>query len=465
MASNTNCEAEDFTALFERQFIDGEWTPSSNPDFIEVENPATFEHFARIPDGTVEDVDRAVEAARQALPAWRATPLEERRALMLKFLEHFKSMRCAIIELESKELGAPVTFAANAHCDYQYVRVASYIEAAGQVKLEEAFPASTVIREPVGVVGCITPWNYPLGQIVQKVVPALLMGNTVVLKPSQSTPLTACLMVEAFRLAVHPKVAMLSFTGSTEVGVKLSQQALVSVKRVSLELGGKSPCVWLPEVPDYAPAVPLLFNSILLNSGQTCTALSRLLVPKSRLAEVEELLVAHLADYPVGDPADPKTKIGPVASKSQYETVKRYVELGIAEGARLLAGGVPDAPVKGWFVKPTIFTDVRNDMRIAQEEIFGPVLCVIPYETVDEAVELANATPYGLNALVYGATKEAASAVARRINAGNVYVNNGPRDVYAPFGGYGASGIGREGGLYGLLEFTQLKALFDHSTF
>ena len=487
MATNTNFEAEDFTALFERQFIDGEWTASSSPDFIEVENPATFEHFARIPDGTVEDVDRAVEAACRALPAWRAKPLEDRRALMRRFLEHFKSMRSAIIALESRELGAPVTFAANAHCDYQYVRVASYIEAAGEVKMEETFPASTVIREPVGVVGCITPWNYPLGQIVQKVVPALLMGNTVVLKPSQSTPLTACLMTEAFRragfpkgvvnlisgrgskagarLAVHPKVAMISFTGSTEVGVKLSQQALVSVKRISLELGGKSPCVWLPDVADYAPAVPLLFNSILLNSGQTCTALSRLLVPKSRLAEVEELLLAHLADYPVGDPADPKTKIGPVASKSQYETVKHYVELGISEGARLLAGGVPDAPVKGWYVKPTIFTDVKNDMRVAQEEIFGPVLCVIPYETVDEAVELANATPYGLNAMVYGATKEAASAVARRINAGNVYINNGPRDVCAPFGGYGASGIGREGGLYGLLEFTQLKALFDHSTF
>ncbi len=477
----------EYTALFERQFIDGEWVPSSSADFIDVENPATFEHFARIPDGTVEDVDRAVDAARRALPSWKRTPLEERCALMELFLKHFQSMRNAVIGLEVKELGAPVTFAANAHCDYQYVRVASYIEAAGQAKLEEAFPASTVIREPVGVVGCITPWNYPLGQIVQKVVPALLMGNTVVLKPSQSTPLTACLMVEAFRragfpkgtinlisgrgsragarFAVHPKVAMISFTGSTEVGVTLAQQALAGVKRVSLELGGKSPCVWLPDVPDYAPAVPHLFNSILLNSGQTCTALSRLLVPKSRLAEVEALLVEHLSDYPVGDPADPKTKIGPVASKSQYETVKRYVELGVGEGARLLAGGVPEAPVKGWYVKPVIFTDVRNDMRIAREEIFGPVLCVIPYGTLDEAVELANDTPYGLNAMVYGASRAQACAVARRINAGNVYINDGPRDVYAPFGGYGASGIGREGGLYGLLEFTQLKALFDHSTF
>lgn len=477
----------DFTPLFEKQFIDGEWVPSTSPDFIEVENPATFEHFARIPDGTPEDIDLAVEAAARALPAWSATPLEARRELMRKFLEHFRSMREEIIELEAEELGAPVSFAANSHCDYQYVRVASYIDEVKQVVFETRFPASTVIREPVGVIGCITPWNYPLGQIVQKVVPALLTGNTVVLKPSQSTPLTACLMTEAFRRAGFPKgtinlvsgrgskagarlaenrkVAMISFTGSTEVGIKLSQKALESVKRISLELGGKSPCVWLPSVKDFAPLVPQLFNSIMLNTGQTCTALSRLLVPRSRLAEAEAALVAKLPDYPVGDPKDPKTRIGPVASKAQYETVKRYIELGISEGARVLAGGVPDEPVKGWYVKPTIFTDVRNDMRIAQEEIFGPVLCVIPYDTVDDAVAIANDTPYGLNAMVCGMSEAEASKVARRINSGNVYINNGPRDVTAPFGGYGASGIGREGGRYGLMEFTQLKALFDHSTY
>lgn len=255
----------EFKPLFEKQFIDGEWTPSTSDAFIEVENPATLEHFARIQDGTVEDVSRAVEAADRAFSIWAATPLETRRELMRKFLEIFRGMREAIIALEVLELGAPVSFAASAHCDYQFVRIASYIEEVAKVKFVESFPASTVTREPIGVIGCVTPWNYPLGQIVQKVVPALLTGNTVVLKPSQATPLTACLMMEAFRragfpkgvvnlvsgrgsragarLAEEPKVGMISFTGSTAVGVALAQKALESVKRISLELGGKSPCV------------------------------------------------------------------------------------------------------------------------------------------------------------------------------------------------------------------------------
>lgn len=478
-----------FEPLFTNQFIGGEWTASSSPSRIAVENPATLEKFAEIPDGTVEDIDRAVDAAYESLPAWRVTPLKKRRALMQRFLEHFKAMRQAIIDLEAAELGAPIAFGANAHCDYQFVRIQSYIDEVEKVVFEEPFEHSTVIREPVGVVGCITPWNYPIGQIVQKVIPALLTGNTVVLKPSQSTPLTACLMMEAFRLAdfpkgvvnlvsgrgsragaelaLNPKVAMISFTGSTAVGVSLSQQALKTVKRISLELGGKSPCVWLPDLPDYRAAVKPLFNSIFLNSGQTCTALSRLIVPKARLAEVEKLLLDHLKDYPVGDPFDPKVLIGPMASRQQFETVKSYIELGVKEGARLLAGSIPEEPgahEKGWFIQPTIFTNVKNDMRIAREEIFGPVLCVIAYDTVDEAVAIANDTPYGLNAMVVGPKAEA-QAVARRINAGNVYINDAPRDVTAPFGGYGASGIGREGGRYGLMEFTQLKAVFDHSTY
>ena len=355
-----------FEPLFTNQFIGGEWTASSSPNRIAVENPATLEKFAEIPDGTVDDIDRAVDAAYESLPAWRATPLEKRRALMQQFLEHFKAMRQAIIDLEAAELGAPIAFGANAHCDYQFVRIQSYIDEVEKVVFEEPFEHSTVIREPVGVVGCITPWNYPIGQIVQKVIPALLTGNTVVLKPSQSTPLTACLMMEAFRLAdfpkgvvnlvsgrgsragaelaLNPKVAMISFTGSTAVGVSLSQQALKTVKRISLELGGKSPCVWLPDLPDYRPAVKPLFNSIFLNSGQTCTALSRLIVPKARLAEVEKLLQDHVKDYPVGDPFDPKVLIGPMASRQQFETVKSYIELGVKEGARLLAGSIPEEP-------------------------------------------------------------------------------------------------------------------------
>ena len=470
-------------------YIDGQWVAPLSGQYIDVENPATKETFATVAAAGEQDVAAAALAAAKAFPAWAARPMEERIDFMRKLLKELIQFEPQMVDAVVNELGIPVSFVKTNHIGYQFVRTQSYIDLAPKLPLVEKLPQSVVYRRPLGVIGCITPWNYPLGQIIQKVIPAILVGATVVLKPSQSTPLTACLMMEAFRLAdfpkgvvnlvsgrgsragaelaLNPKVAMISFTGSTAVGVSLSQQALKTVKRISLELGGKSPCVWLPDLPDYRAAVKPLFNSIFLNSGQTCTALSRLIVPKTRLAEVEKLLLDHVKDYPVGDPFDPKVLIGPMASRQQFETVKSYIELGVKEGALLLAGSIPEEPgahEKGWFIQPTIFTDVKNDMRIAREEIFGPVLCVIAYDTVDEAVAIANDTPYGLNAMVVGPKAEA-QAVARRINAGNVYINDAPRDVTAPFGGYGASGIGREGGRYGLMEFTQLKAVFDHSTY
>lgn len=345
----------------------------------------------------------------------------------------------------------------------------------------EKMPLSTVYREPVGVVGCITPWNYPLGQVVQKVIPALLMGNTVVLKPSQHTPLSCYLMADAFdragfpkgifnmvtgrgaevgdAMATHPMIDMISFTGSTSGGIQVARQALGTVKRITLELGGKSPDIFL-SMDDYDTAIRCCFNSIFLNSGQTCTALSRLIIPKSEEAKIEARLAAIVKEYTVGDPADHSVKVGPLASLSQYRKVRSYIEKGLSEGARLLAGGVPDAPVRGYYVEPTIFTGCTMDMTIARDEIFGPVLCVFTYETEDEAVALANDTRYGLNAAVYG-PKERAVAVAKKIRAGNVYINDSPRDTAAPFGGYKESGLGREGGVYGMLEFTQQKALFD----
>ncbi len=466
---------------FGRHYIGGVWREPSSPGRIAVTSPVTFERIAEVPDGTPEDADAAVRAARLAQPQWAAVPMGERIALMEKMLGIFRTCADEIVRLEALELGAPVSFSKVSHCEYQFTRTASYIRLAGQIPESVPFEASTVLREPVGVVACITPWNYPLGQVVQKVIPALLMGNTVVLKPSQHTPLTAFLLIEAFDragfpagvinlvsgrgsrlgpvLAAHPLVDMVSFTGSTAVGTELARTALASVKRISLELGGKSPCVWLP-MKDYAPALPGLMNSIFLNSGQTCTALSRLIVPEDDLPAIEAMLREALKRYPVGDPFDPATRIGPVASRAQFDKVSSYIRLGIEEGARLVAGGVPAAPDRGYFIAPTIFSDVRNDMRIAQEEIFGPVLCILTYRTVDEAVAIANDTRYGLNAAVFGPKAEAV-AVARRIRAGNVYVNDGPRDVTAPFGGYKASGIGREGGIHGLMEFTQLKAIFD----
>lgn len=466
---------------FEKLYIDGEWTPASSGEWIDVENPADMKIFARVPRGAAEDIDRAARAAKAAFPAWTAKPLSERIALMERFLAIFRSQEEEIIDLEIKELGAPWSFAKSSHCEYQYTRVRSYIDLAPEVPMVEKMPLSTVYREPVGVVGCITPWNYPLGQVVQKVIPALLMGNTVVLKPSQHTPLSCYLMADAFdragfpkgifnmvtgrgaevgdAMATHPMIDMISFTGSTSGGIQVARQALGTVKRITLELGGKSPDIFLP-MDDYDTAIRCCFNSIFLNSGQTCTALSRLIIPKSEEVKIEARLAAIVKEYTVGDPADHSVKVGPLASLSQYRKVKSYIEKGIAEGARLLAGGVPGAPVRGYYVEPTIFTGCTMDMTIARDEIFGPVLCVFTYETEDEAVALANDTRYGLNAAVYG-PKERAVAVAKKIRAGNVYINDSPRDTAAPFGGYKESGLGREGGVYGMLEFTQQKALFD----
>lgn len=466
---------------FEKLYIDGEWTPASSGEWIDVENPADMKIFARVPRGAAEDIDRAARAAKAAFPAWAAKPLSERIALMERFLAIFRSQEEEIIDLEIKELGAPWSFAKSSHCEYQYTRVRSYIDLAPEVPMVEKMPLSTVYREPVGVIGCITPWNYPLGQVVQKVIPALLMGNTVVLKPSQHTPLSCYLMADAFdragfpkgifnmvtgrgaevgdAMATHPMIDMISFTGSTSGGIQVARQALGTVKRITLELGGKSPDIFLP-MDDYDTAIRCCFNSIFLNSGQTCTALSRLIIPKSEEAKIEARLAAIVKEYTVGDPADHSVKVGPLASLSQYRKVRSYIEKGLSEGARLLAGGVPGDPVRGYYVEPTIFTGCTMDMTIARDEIFGPVLCVFTYETEDEAVDLANDTRYGLNAAVYG-PKERAVAVAKKIRAGNVYINDSPRDTAAPFGGYKESGLGREGGVYGMLEFTQQKALFD----
>ena len=474
------------THRFDCQFINGEWTPSTGDAKIEVENPATREIFATVPDGTVEDVDRAVAAAQAAQPAWEKVPMAERVALMRRVIDYLKAQADEITELEVKELGAPVTFTRNLHVNYPIARIVSFTDLAEKLPDHYDFPESTCTREPVGVVACITPWNYPLGQVVQKVPPAILMGNTCVLKASQHTPLTAYFLAEAFeaaglppgvfnlvsgrgrslgdRLATHPDVDMVSFTGSTSVGSMLGQKGLASLKRPHLELGGKSPFIFLPGIENLEPAVKKLFDSIFLNAGQTCTALSRLLVPETELDRVVKELLRQVPNYRTGDPTDAKTAVGPLSSLAQYRKVRSYLELGLEEGATLVAGTVPpEEPEGGYFIEPAIFTNVKNDMRIAREEIFGPVLSIIPYDDEEEAVRIANDTPYGLNAAVFG-PKARALETARRIEAGNVYVNDGPRDIAAPFGGYKASGIGREGGDAGLLEFTQLKAIFEHGS-
>lgn len=466
---------------FEKLYINGQWISSRSGELMGVENPATQEIFAKVPAGNAEDVDAAAKAAHHALPAWRATPLSERIVLMKRFLDIFRSQEEELIAVTIKELGSPYTFTKTAQVEYQYTRTQSYIDLAPEVPLIEHMAASTVYREPVGVIGCITPWNYPLGQVIQKVIPALLMGNTVILKPSRYTPLSSYWLADAFEkanfpkgvfnlvtgrggevgdaMAAHPLVNMISFTGSTSGGINVGKNALTGLKHISLELGGKSPYIIL-KGSNYQEAVRLCFNSIFLNSGQTCTAFSRLLIPKSEQAVIEKKLIEISKEYVTGNPKDPSTKLGPLASLRQYEKVKSYIESGIRDGAKLLCGTVPKQPQKGYYISPAIFTHVTPSMSIAEDEIFGPVLCVFPYETEAEAVQIANNNRYGLNAGVYG-EKEKAVAIAKQLEAGNVYINASPRDTAAPFGGYKQSGLGREGGIYGMLEFTQQKAVFD----
>lgn len=466
---------------FEKIYINGQWVPGSTGQFIDVENPATREIFAKVPAGNAKDVDAAAKAAHRALPVWSATPLEERISLMKRFLEIFRSQEDELINITVKELGSPYTFTKTAQVEYQYTRTQSYIDLASKVPFVEHMAASTVYREPVGVIGCITPWNYPLGQVIQKVIPALLMGNTVILKPSQHTPLSSYWLADAFEkanfpkgvfnlvtgrggevgdaMATHPLINMISFTGSTSGGINVGKNALTGLKHISLELGGKSPYIIL-KGSNHEEAIRLCFNSIFLNSGQTCTAFSRLLIPKSEQSVIEKKLIEIAKEYTTGNPEDSSTKLGPLASLRQYEKVKSYIESGIQEGARLLYGTVPENSNNGYYISPTIFTCVTSEMSIARDEIFGPVLCVFPYETEEEAIRIANDTRYGLNAGVYG-EKEKAITVAKKIEAGNIYINASPRDTSAPFGGYKQSGLGREGGIYGMIEFTQQKALFD----
>lgn len=474
---------------FGKHYINGVWTTPKGA-MIDVENPATREIFARVPNGTSEEVDAAVAAAQSAFPRWRSTPLAKRIELMEGMLRRFCEKTEDVIELEVAELGAPVAFARSKHCLYQQKRTAAFIAAARSIAAEEAFPASLVMREPVGVVAAITPWNYPLGQIIQKVVPALLMGCTVVLKPSEWTPLTAVLLIEAFEeagfppgvlnlvqgygetvgeaMTGHAGVDLISFTGSTAIGRRIAGRAAPMMKRLILELGGKSAAVWLPELEGHEAgrmAAKKVLDSLLLNAGQTCTALSRFLVPAEKLQTAEALLKSVLADYPMGDPTDPATRMGPLISGAQFERVREYIASGIREGARLVAGGLPPEPGAddGWFVPPVVFSDVRPEMRIAQEEIFGPVLSVMPYNTLEEALAIADGTQYGLCGAVFG-PHEAAVNFARRMRTGNVYVNDASRDLAAPFGGFKSSGVGREGGVFGLLEFTEPKAIFEHGS-
>ena len=466
----------------DKLYIGGSWVAPGSAETLEVVNSATEEVIGTVPAGTPEDIDKAVRAAAAAFPGWSATSADERAKTLLRVQEGLTARTPELATLIAQELGMPFTLSNLIQVGLPVMNFYNAAQIVGEYKFEEEVGNSLVVREPVGVVGCITPWNYPLHQIALKVAFAMAAGCTVVVKPSEVTPLNAFVLADIFdeiglpagvfnlvtgtgpvvgeAIAAHPLVDMVSFTGSTRAGKRVMELASGSVKRVALELGGKSANVILEDA-DLQSAVPAGVAACYINSGQTCSALTRMLVPRSRLAEVEDLVVQTAETYTPGDPFDADSRLGPLVSAVQRDRVRGYIRKGIEEGARLLTGGEepPEGLEKGYFVRPTVFSDVRPDMTIAQEEIFGPVLSIIPYDTEDEAVEIANDTVYGLAGGVWAGEKAHAEAVARRLRAGQVEVNGGGFNPLAPFGGYKQSGIGREAGSFGLEEFLEVKAI------
>lgn len=469
----------------DRLYIDGEWVLPAGRGRASVVDPSSGGAVADIALGHAQDVNRAVAAARRAFAAWSTTPPRTRADLLGRMhtliLERLETFAQAI----SLEMGAAITFARAR----QVPVAAEHIRVAREVA--EGYPFIThrgdtaIVREAIGVCGLITPWNWPLYQITAKVGPALAAGCTVVLKPSELSPLSAVLFAELVHdagcppgvfnlvhgdgpevgaaLSAHPDVDMVSITGSTRAGVLVAQAAAPTVKRVAQELGGKSPNVILPDA-DLSVAVPAAVAAGMRNVGQSCSAPTRMLVPRERLAQVEQLAREAVQSIVVGDPRAERTTHGPVANRAQFHRVQEMIEVGLAEGARLVCGGPgrPEGLERGFYVRPTIFTDVLPQMRIAQEEIFGPVLCITAYDSVDEAVAIANDTVYGLGAHVQGRDLAAARAVALRIRAGQVHINNPAWSGYAPFGGYKRSGNGREYGVEGVEEYLEVKAVLGY---
>jgi acyl-CoA reductase-like NAD-dependent aldehyde dehydrogenase len=472
--------------VYDELYIDGGWVPSTGSGTIEVINASTEQPMGSIPAGTPEDVDRAVAAAAAAFVGWSTREPGERAKYVQAIADAIGARSDEIAATICGEVGMPMFLAKRIQAGLPQTIAASYPAIVEAFPWEEQIGTSLVVREPIGVVGAITPWNYPLHQIVLKVAPALVAGNTVVLKPSEVAPLNAFILAEivdeiglpagVFNLvsgtgpvvgeaiAAHHDVDMVSFTGSTAAGKRVAEIGAQTVKRIALELGGKSANILLPSLvgDELAKATKAAVGSAYLNSGQTCTAFTRLLVPAaSHDAIVEALRDEVETTWTLGDPAVGAGRLGPLISAAQRDRVRGYIQQGIDEGATLVTGGPeqPDDLPIGYYVKPTVFAHVRNDMTIAQEEIFGPVLSVIPYDDIDDAVAIANDSPYGLSGGVWGADPDEAKAVARRIRTGGIEINGGRYNPLAPFGGFKQSGNGREAGRYGLEEFLETKSL------
>ncbi|WP_298291226.1 aldehyde dehydrogenase family protein [Novosphingobium sp.] len=463
-------------------YIGGQWVPLSGSERLSVINPASGALVAEITAGMAADLDRAVAAARAAFPDFAASPVAERLALLERIHALIFERAEPLAQVLTLEMGAAITHARTAHVPFAAAHVQAAIDVLRDYEFLTMRGTTAIVREPIGVAGLITPWNWPLYQITAKVAPALAAGCTVVLKPSELSPLSALMFAQIVHdagapagvfnlvngtgsevgagMAAHPDIDMISITGSNRAGVLVAQGAAPTVKRVTQELGGKSPNLMLPDA-DFDRVVPLGVMAAFRNVGQSCSAPTRMIVPRARLAQVEALARQTVESIIVGDPADEATTLGPIANRAQFQRVQAMIAVGIEEGARLVCGGLgsPEGLSDGLYVHPTVFSDVSSAMRIAQEEIFGPVLAIIPYDTVDEAVAIANDTVFGLGGHVQGRDLAQAREVALRIRTGQVHINHPAWDAHAPFGGYKRSGNGREYGAFGFEEYLEVKAI------
>jgi aldehyde dehydrogenase (NAD+) len=468
-------------------YIGGKWVDPVTPKTLDVINPATEAVIGRISLGSAADVDKAVAAARAAFETYSRTKKEERLALLQDISAQYQKRYADIAQVISEEMGAPIWLSRAAQAATGMGHLAKTIEILKDYEFEEKQGTTLIVREPVGVCGFITPWNWPVNQIMCKVAPALAAGCTIVLKPTEIAPLNAIILAEVFHeaglpagvfnlvngdgptvgaaISSHPGIDMVSFTGSTRAGVEVARNAAATVKRVTQELGGKSANIVLDDV-DVAATVAAGVKQCFMNSGQSCNAPTRMLVPASKMAEAKEAAKKAAAEVVVGDPMKDGVNIGPVVSKTQFDKIQGLIKKGVDEGATLVAGGpgLPDGLSKGYFVKPTVFADVKNDMTIAREEIFGPVLSILPYKDEEEAIKIANDTVYGLSGYVQSGSIDRARRVASRLRTGNVHVNGAPPDFSAPFGGYKQSGNGREWGKFGFEEFLEVKAIIGYGS-
>jgi len=467
-------------------YIDGKWVDPVGKETLDVINPATEESIGKIAMGNAEDVNRAVAAAKKAFETFSRTSKEERIALLERIIEVYKKYLPELASTISDEMGAPLKLAGAAQAPSGLGHFMTTLEVLKNFEFEEDIGTSHIIREPVGVCGFITPWNWPINQIACKVAPALATGCTMVLKPSEVAPFNAVVFTKIMDeagvppgvfnlingdgpnvgavLSSHPDVDMMSFTGSTRAGIEVAKNAAATVKRVAQELGGKSANIILDDAA-FPQVVARDMFGMCMNSGQSCNAPTRMLVPKSRMDEAAAIAKAAAAQIKVGDPRGDDTVIGPVVSAVQFEKIQNLIQKGIDEGAKLEIGGVgrPEGLNRGYYIKPTVFSHVTNEMSIAREEIFGPVLSLIGYEDEEDAIRIANDTVYGLSGYVSSGDPERAKAVARRLRTGNVHLNGAPVDNKAPFGGYKQSGNGREWGIFGLEEFLEVKAIMGYN--